>query len=135
MRRRCDTRSRERRWNLEEDASNTSGYLKSRGMGVSVPDLWHVGILKFQVLTSSKPTVQWQMMSLSGLSSYSCWYWKAITFDVETAFLYGKLDRKIYMDCPEGMEHEEDECVQLDRAMYGLVQASRVYYNTYSKII
>jgi hypothetical protein len=40
------------------------------------------------------------------------WKLSAIILDIETAFLYGKLDRKIYMDCPEGMEHEEDECVQ-----------------------
>jgi hypothetical protein len=63
------------------------------------------------------------------------WKLSAIIFDVETAFLYGKLDQKIYMECPEGMEHEEDECVQIDRAMYGLAQASHVYYSTYSKII
>jgi hypothetical protein len=59
----------------------------------------------------------------------------AMIFDVETAFLYGKLDKKIYMDCPAGMDHDADECLILDRTLYGLVQSSRVYYQTYSKVI
>jgi hypothetical protein len=63
------------------------------------------------------------------------WQLDAVIFDVETAFLYGKLDKKIYMDCPKGMEHEDDECLLLERTTYGLVQSSRIYYNTYSKII
>ena len=45
-------------------------------------------------------------------------------FYVETAFLHGDLKEQIYMDCPEGMEHKEDECLLLIKSIYGLVQAS-----------
>ena len=48
----------------------------------------------------------------------------AMIFDVETAFLHGDLKERIYMDCPEGMEHGEAECLLLIKSIYGLVQAS-----------
>ena len=51
----------------------------------------------------------------------------ALTFDVETAFLHGELEEKLCMDCPHGMEHEEDECLELNKMIYGLVQASHLY--------
>ena len=47
---------------------------------------------------------------------------EAIIFDIETAFLLGDLTELIYMDCPEGVEHEDDECVLLTKMIYGLVQ-------------
>ena len=59
----------------------------------------------------------------------------AIIFDVETAFLHGKLDVKIYMDCPDGLEHEEDECVLLDQTIYGLVQSARAYYSRIAGVL
>ena len=45
--------------------------------------------------------------------------------DVETAFLHGVLGKgeEIYMDCPEGMVHTEDECLLLENTIYGLVQS------------
>ena len=50
--------------------------------------------------------------------------------DVETAFLEGVLPEGeyVYMTCPEGMYLEEDECLEIRKGMYGLVQASRVYW-------
>ena len=53
--------------------------------------------------------------------------YNAMIFDVETAFLMGDLDKLIYMDCPKGMEHEPDECLVLDKTIYGLVQSARRY--------
>ena len=42
--------------------------------------------------------------------------------DVETAFLYGDLDEKIYMECPEGMAGVTNEDVLLlNKCIYGLV--------------
>lgn len=52
-------------------------------------------------------------------------------YDVQTAFLHGTLSEEIYMECPEGMEHEEDEILLLLKTIYGLVQASAEYYRTY----
>ena len=55
--------------------------------------------------------------------------------DVETAFLYGDLDEEIFMDCPPGMEHEEDECLELNKSIYGLVQAARQYYLKFTQVL
>jgi hypothetical protein len=57
-------------------------------------------------------------------------YWSVKEFDseqldVETAFLYGDLDEEIYMECPEGMSIDHDECLLLQKSIYGLVQAAR----------
>ncbi|OWY93524.1 Integrase, catalytic core protein, partial [Phytophthora megakarya] len=59
--------------------------------------------------------------------------------DVDTAFLYGKLDEEIYMELPEGLrelltladaEGEEDVVCLLLQSLYGLKQASRVWNET-----
>lgn len=49
--------------------------------------------------------------------------------DVEMAFLEGRLEphEYQYMECPEGMDLEEDECMMVTGGMYGLCQVSRVY--------
>jgi len=52
------------------------------------------------------------------------WKLDAILIDVDTAFLYGDLDEKIYMELPEGMTGFYDECLLLLKALYGLVQAA-----------
>jgi hypothetical protein len=49
----------------------------------------------------------------------------ALIFDVMTAFLNGDLEGEINPDCPEGLEHDDDECVLLLKTIYGLVQSSR----------
>ena len=36
------------------------------------------------------------------------------------------------MKCPEGMTHEENERLLLMKTIYGLVQASRIYYKKYA---
>ena len=45
--------------------------------------------------------------------------------DVETAFLYGNLKEEIYMKCPDGLVLDENECVKLNKTLYGLVQSAR----------
>jgi hypothetical protein len=59
----------------------------------------------------------------------------ALIFDVETAFLNGVLEETIYMDCPEGMPHDKDECLLLEKTIYGLVQSARMYYLKYKEIL
>ncbi|KAE8958145.1 hypothetical protein PR002_g30960 [Phytophthora rubi] len=55
--------------------------------------------------------------------------------DVDTAFLYGKLEEEIYMELPEGLrelldlaeaEVEDDVVCMLLQSLCGLKQASRV---------
>ena len=56
--------------------------------------------------------------------------------DVETAFLYGDLDEKIFMECPPGMSEvyagqeniSSDDVLELGKCIYGLVQAARQYF-------
>ena len=56
--------------------------------------------------------------------------------DVETAFLYGKLEEKIFMEIPPGMEKADpDDILMLDKSIYGLVQASRQWHKKMVKIL
>ena len=63
------------------------------------------------------------------------WKLEGLIFDVTTAFLTGELEEEIYMECPEGMEHEDDEVLLLNKTIYGLVQASRQYNKKFSSIL
>ena len=58
---------------------------------------------------------------------------KGKIIDVETAFLYGELEEEIYMESPEGLGHGEDDCVKLERSIYGLVQSARQYFSKFTK--
>ena len=55
--------------------------------------------------------------------------------DVEQAFLYGILDREIYMQIPEGMHIGKGKCLRLKKSIYGLVQSSRTWWATFSKFL
>ena len=39
------------------------------------------------------------------------------------------------MDCPDGMNHEEDECLLLVKTIYGLVQLARAFHMTAKKAL
>ena len=60
--------------------------------------------------------------------------WKMEIVDMVTAFLYGELEETIYMTIPEGLdEYDErnfgyDDCVILDKSIYGIVQAARQFH-------
>lgn len=62
--------------------------------------------------------------------------WVCESIDVETAFLYGVLKELVYLKIPEGfneysgMTATDDDVVVLDKALYGLVQACRVWVTT-----
>jgi hypothetical protein len=45
--------------------------------------------------------------------------------DVETAFLHGDVKEDIYMTSPKGTNLPTTQCVKLNKALYGLVQAAR----------
>ena len=50
--------------------------------------------------------------------------------DVKSAFLNGKLDEELYMEVPEGLDIDgnDDKICRLFRSLYGLKQASRMWY-------
>jgi histone deacetylase 1/2 len=58
------------------------------------------------------------------------WKFNSILVDVETAFLHGVLKKgeEIYMDCSDGMDAKDDECLMLEKMIYGLVQSTRAYF-------
>ena len=49
--------------------------------------------------------------------------------DVEAEFLLGKLDEETYIEIPDGFK-EKGSISKLNSAIYGLCQASRVFYKT-----
>jgi hypothetical protein len=52
----------------------------------------------------------------------------SVIVDIETAFLHGDLKEEIFMDCPPGINHTDEECVLLLKTIYGLVQSARAFY-------
>ena len=67
--------------------------------------------------------------------------WEMEVVDIETAFLYGVLDEEIFMKIPEGLDayldftFENDECLILDKAIYGLVQAARQFHKKLTNVM
>ena len=59
---------------------------------------------------------------------------KVDQIDVETAFLEGDLkpSEYIYMKCPYGLKLQPDECLEIRKGMYGLVQSMRIFLGNMS---
>ena len=71
------------------------------------------------------PVVRFETVRLMlALSSLEDWHIEVL--DVKTAFLYGKLDKEIYMHQPEGfkLKGQENKVLRLHHALYGLKQAA-----------
>ena len=51
--------------------------------------------------------------------------------DIKTAFLHGKIDKEIFVECPESFNSfKSGTCFKLLKSLYGLKQASRIWYET-----
>ena len=61
--------------------------------------------------------------------------WDTALIDVEAAFLNGKLFETIYMKTPEGMNIPKTKGLLLRQAIYGLVQAARQWWKTFSEFL
>jgi Reverse transcriptase (RNA-dependent DNA polymerase) len=57
------------------------------------------------------------------------WNLKAKVVVIKTTFLHGDLKETIYMEIPKGMGASVDECLILNKIIYGLVQSAREFYN------
>lgn len=55
--------------------------------------------------------------------------------DVKTAFLNGELKEEIYMKVPEGVKNPENKVCKLNKAIYGLKQAAKCWYDKFDKVI
>ena len=76
--------------------------------------------------------VTWRILIVAKMM----WKLKAKIVDVETAFLHGDLEEEIYMEAPEGLGLERDkQCVLLKKSIYGLVQAARMYFLKFMKVL
>jgi len=61
---------------------------------------------------------------------------QAVLLDVETAFLYGKLEEEIYMEIPMGYQDPvKDNVLKLQMAMHGLVQAAQKWFKHLSDVL
>ncbi|KAI3742393.1 hypothetical protein L1987_60073 [Smallanthus sonchifolius] len=60
---------------------------------------------------------------------------KVYQLDVKSAFLYGKVHEEVYVTQPPGFEDPRNinKVYKLDKALYGLHQAPRAWYETLSK--
>ena len=76
--------------------------------------------------------VEWTRMMIE--------YFDCMLIDVETAFLYGEIEKEIYMDVPVEMKeifsdpHETDDentCYQLFEGIYGLWQSARQFWKKF----
>ena len=56
-------------------------------------------------------------------------------FDVSTAFLYGNLEKKIYIKQPEGYDDGSDKVCELKKSLYGLKQAPRCWNKRFGNFL
>lgn len=55
--------------------------------------------------------------------------------DVNTAFLNGDLEEDIYMQIPEGIEHDGTKVWKLKKSLYGLEQAARCWFKNFYTVL
>jgi Reverse transcriptase (RNA-dependent DNA polymerase) len=65
------------------------------------------------------------ILALYALENYYC-----VSVDVRNAYLYGKLDKEIYMGQPEGFKArgQNNKVIYLQHALYGLKQAGLAWW-------
>ena len=65
--------------------------------------------------------------------------WTILQCDVKTAFLYGNIDKELYLEQPEGFDQistpRKDYVCKLNKALYGLKQAPRLWNKTFHTVI
>ena len=54
--------------------------------------------------------------------------WKITQFDIDTTFLYGLIDRRLYTTQPQGFKQGRGLVYLLNMAFYGLVQSAYLWF-------
>lgn len=54
--------------------------------------------------------------------------WKHRQLDIKCAYLYGDIDKEVYLRLPQGCPEEGGRIVRLKKALYGLHQSGRQWY-------
>jgi len=77
-----------------------------------------------------------KMQTLKLLLSYCCQESLEIEqMDVETAFLNGKVVSEVYVKQPVGFSKENNKVYKLYKALYGLKESPRAWYDCFDKYI
>ncbi|GJZ49299.1 retrovirus-related pol polyprotein from transposon TNT 1-94 [Tanacetum coccineum] len=103
---------------VEEEVDMNNGHTQEEGIDydeVFVPVARIEAIRLFLAYASFKDFIVYQM-------------------DVKSAFLYGKIEEEVYVCQPSGFEdpHFPDKVYKVEKALYGLHQAPRAWYETLS---
>jgi hypothetical protein len=85
--------------------------------------------LKDLTLIRSSPVVQFETVYLI-LAPAALEGWSISELDVKSAYLYGTLDKEIYMEQPEGFVDPQypNKVLQILHTLYGLKQAGLVWW-------
>lgn len=77
-----------------------------------------------------------KMQTLKTLLVYCCKMGLNIEqMDIETAFLNGKVTSEVYVNQPKGYEDETDRVCKLIKALYGLKESPRAWYECLDKFL
>ena len=68
------------------------------------------------------------LMTYVAIQDLECEHW-----DIMSAFLHGSLDLDLYMQQPPGFEDGTERVCKLNKAIYGLCQAARLFYQRLDK--
>ena len=72
-----------------------------------------------------------KLMSYKAIFALACANnWEIHQMDVKTAFLYGLIEGEVYVNQPHGFNDGTTRVCRLLRALYGLKQSPRVWYDT-----
>ena len=61
--------------------------------------------------------------------------WEIVQIDIKTAFLNGQLDEEIFMQPPEGYTVPPNTVCKLQKSLYGLRQAPRMWYKALCEVL
>ena len=108
-----------RKTNERGEVNRYKARLVARGFAQREYDNYHPDEVFAHVVDRNSLGAVLSLAASSDLRVYS--------FDVSNAYLQAELKETIYMEPPPGMKLKEDECLALDKAIYGSKQGARAF--------